>query len=368
MDTGRPERLKYKSRSGIFDTYFRESSSRAFTKFVLKAIQWSDSCEDDYSDTAEYRLLDTFMSDSLTQELLSEVFNRSRSAGSVKILLANCKSQFAIARSQSIGNTPAEVRATNGLRRLLGSIYDTIGRKNFSDDLTKWTYENLLESIHEVKSQVNLDLKFYSVAPSGPMFFFKDILLYGRYCANESSKDLPWNMIVDDTNESDDMYDVFNKEFSWIWEKASQHIEGVESSLYNYLHKYFISYSSKDAIVADHIELLLWRQNRFVSRDERNFASGENLSSEVQSVIDNSQTFLVLLSKNYSQSIWCQDELAYARQICGKGGLKRLIAIRLDHSDIPLNLSSRLHLNGLDRQERQTAIQRIIDEEASQEY
>ncbi|MFM7439478.1 MAG: toll/interleukin-1 receptor domain-containing protein [Snowella sp.] len=189
------------------------------------------------------------------------------------------------------------------------------------------------------------------------MFFFQDLLLSGFYCAGLSSKDLPWLIIVDDKNVNNDMYDVFSGEFRRIWEiSSSNHEQQIESEEKINQDGYFISYSSQDREVADHIESLLWRQNCLVIRDEQNFEPGHRISDEIRQQIANCQTFLVLCSQNHNRSLYCQGEIdiAFEQQ-------KRIIVISLDGSKPQdTRLSNNIRLKGDTRENRDLAIRMII--------
>ena len=86
-----------------------------------------------------------------------------------------------------------------------------------------------------------------------------------------------------------------------------------------------------------------------------------NLSDDLESVIAKSQTFLFLCSQSSNNSDWCRGEVQIAFEKC----IQRIIVISLDGSrPQDLRLRPRLYLEGKNRVERETAIQRIINEES----
>jgi nucleoside phosphorylase len=180
--------------------------------YFSRAIAWSQAAE-----KGSYRLLDTFLSDAISVDLLASIFSLSSSAHPAKILIVDPRSDFALARAKSIGQIAArEVRAG------ICNVLTAIGRVTDVNPLYLPTssFEELLSLLHSHAHRVSLEVRFYSEVPSGPLYFLRDLLLAGRFCAGVSSSKLPWTMIVDDPNYFGDLYDVYSDEFERIWSKA----------------------------------------------------------------------------------------------------------------------------------------------------
>jgi len=129
-------------------------------------------------------------------------------------------------------------------------------------------------------------------------------------------------------------------------------------------HTYFISYSRLDCTIADHVELLLRRNNRIVFRDESDIEAGTRLSSAVTKLIENSDTFISIWSKNYTGSQWCLDELEFARNKKNIGErVQRIILVNTDNQELPIHFSDFLSVNGLERDKRELGMRKILDYE-----
>lgn len=364
----RPAWLPYRSKDGVFETHFNcaDADGASFMNFFHKAVRWSR--EADNQDKNEYCLLDTFLRDSLYQEMLQDLFRAARDENRlpVKILLVNPNSSYAEARAKSLKDGTALDRTKDGLINLLRSLH-YISNIPLQEDLNCLECNVLLSHIKQFSDKLNL--RFYSATPSGPMFFFQDILLYGRYCEGILAKDLPWFMIVNDPHRLQDLYDIFLSEFNRIWEQSSTEFDNVSpDSQLQSSHTYFISYSSKDKQDADHIELLLRRNHCHIKRDEHDIRAGEPLNSEIKEAINQSNTVLILWSKNYSESPWCLGEFNYALNLKrGKRlpSFQRLVTIQLDRSEPALPVQGFLYLSGQSRELREKAIEQIVREESS---
>ncbi|ACK68264.1 hypothetical protein PCC8801_4342 [Rippkaea orientalis PCC 8801] len=388
----RPRDLSYRARNGIYFTLLSGEFEAQFETIITKLLQWIKSDYDSNLPVSNinhggFRILDTFLSDTLSQESFKRIFEISSIKKiPIKILLANPDSQFAIARHNSLRhsvqqetqqemNRRREIRAKIGFQKILESFLKSKKIKYDDIAIQELSYDKMAEKFNQIKSNndSHIEIQFYTEVPSGPMLFFQDVLLSGFYCAGISSRELPWLVIIDDPNINNDMYDVFNAEFERIWELSSTNRERPSSELYNYAHSYFISYSSQDKEIADHIELLLWRKNRLVIRDERDLTSGQNLSEDIESVIGKSQTFLFLCSQSSNQSDYCRGEIDVAFEYKklkeqqgnnGQEGIQRIVVISLDgQKPQDLRLRSYLRLQGENRTERESSIRRIIDEE-----
>jgi nucleoside phosphorylase len=213
-NSARPHWLPYRAKDGVVEIFLGLNGSEdSLISFFDRAITWARA-----SEKGAFRLLDSFLSDSLTVDLLAKIFQSSSSAHPTEILIVDPESDFALARAKSIGQVAAkEVRS--GVLNILYAIQATCGIE-FAN-LETSSFEELLKILQDNARRVSLEVRFYSEMPSGPHYFFKDILLSGRFCAGLSSSKLPWTMIIDDPGYKGDLYDVYSDEFNRIWEKAT---------------------------------------------------------------------------------------------------------------------------------------------------
>src|SRR5579871_4767513 len=126
-------------------------------------------------------------------------------------------------------------------------------------------------------------------------------------------------------------------------------------------HTYFISYSWKDADMADHVELVLRRASKVVLRDENDIKPSASIPDSIKQGIEETDTFLVLVSKNSEKSDWCKNELAYAidrrKQV---GRPMRIVALLLDDIPRPFLLYESLCLAGGTRAERELSLIKLM--------
>ena len=223
MDSTRPSQMFYRAKDGVYSTYLPRSTSSTLYDFVGAAIAWSDDRK-----PACFRILDTFLSDSMSDALLSGLARQlSQRGGTMEILLTCPDSQFAIARGISIGQTPSEELET-GLKRLHGAL-----RANglVKDPAIKAKRDSLVSTAQLLTSDdtdKRLSLRFYTVAPSAPMYFLGDLLVSSRFSHGNSSVDNPWMLIVDDEQmNEDDVFSSYAREFKSIWDTATPSPIGV---------------------------------------------------------------------------------------------------------------------------------------------
>jgi hypothetical protein len=126
---------------------------------------------------------------------------------------------------------------------------------------------------------------------------------------------------------------------------------------------FFISYSSKDITSADHVELHLMRKGQRVLRDESGLRTSDQLRDAIESLISQSDVFILLWSENYRQSNWCHYELDFAKQMARqKGHAFKIILITLDQTEVPIEFRERLYHKGNTRKERALALDQVTAE------
>lgn len=108
-------------------------------------------------------------------------------------------------------------------------------------------------------------------------------------------------------------------------------------------HVYFLSYSWADFAIADHIEALFWRNGRRVFRDENNLRTGDTMSSVIETLIKQCDTFVALWGENYHKSTWCPGELQRALDLkSALGRPSRIIVCKIDDTPVDMRLAGTL--------------------------
>jgi hypothetical protein len=131
-------------------------------------------------------------------------------------------------------------------------------------------------------------------------------------------------------------------------------------------HTYFISYSWNDTAIADHVEVMLQRYDRIVLRDEKSIGAGQMLSEAVTTMINESDTFLAIYSKNFQESSWCPNELEYAKnRSLEHHKPERIILLTVDSTAPPLRFTDALRTSGANRPERELSIRKLLESEKS---
>jgi TIR domain len=375
----RPEWLSYRAKDGIYTTYLpaEHGQSAAFTYFVDRAIAWSDKAATPVEASYGYSILDTFMADSLIPSHFEAMLHRASPSSPLRLLLADPYSAFGEARAAAIADGTAEDRSRTGAAVLLTGIENFLGRD--VKGLDGATYSQLLKRINLTVAEfdVPLALRYYGVIPSGPMLFLKDILLAGNYCINLSSMRLPWLMIIDEPSNKYDRFNVYRNEFENIWHNYSVELPGSAdeqtSATLRVLakksdHLYFISYARADVATADHVEVLLYRNDKRVIRDELNLTIGTSFEKILPVLIESSGTFIAIFSESYARSEYCMGELHAAMENLSQSEVPRIAILLASQSpelrrNIPLRLRDRLTASVDSREAREQAVARLVREE-----
>lgn len=172
------------------------------------------------------RLLDTFLSDSLDDDVLRDMFNLCLRYGfQMNILILDPFSQFAAERARALDTNPLlEVdRALLNLRNSLRMAQRRRCVKSKANTEKISTATSLLENLQQLEqetSEISTEIRFYEALAETPVYLLsqfaaKGLLVHGRTAANN-----PWLILVDDPSQIDDLYDHLSDNFNAIWESS----------------------------------------------------------------------------------------------------------------------------------------------------
>lgn len=367
----RPDWLSYRARDGVLETHIAsDQGALAFSRFVEKAMHWSDSSDVALDSSFRFNLLDTFFSDSIPVDLLEQIFRRSTSLNPGRILLVDPTCPYADARATSIGGATCKTRSRSGLKMLAVAMQGAIRIRSIQGvsiiDLSSLDIYELAHEVHNLGLKLNIDVRFYSIVPSGPLYFFRDILLCGRFSAGSSAIDIPWAMIVDDPNCKGDQFDTMLREFEYIWaagydlprqssELAASRPDQTDSSVTTSSEvKIFISHATTDAPIANALvrcleECLVVPEKgiRCTSLAGYRLSPGEISDETLRSNLEHCSVVIGLLTQESLKSSYVIMELGAA------WGLKKttcaVLAPDLGFSSLPGPLP-RVHAVRMDRE------------------
>jgi len=216
--------ITYKAKDGIIDTYLDyEEGLPAFQNFIRKglkiAVQYvAMECTDKLN---EYRFLDTFFSDTINDVLFEEILKEAQQLEcNIKVLLSDPFSSYAQIRASSI-NQCKEAELSKGLKHILDALKRVFSIKPV-ENIEHMELKNLMNYVQDEGETHNINIRFYSDCPSGPMYFLRNLLLCGRFNAGKTAALLPWTMIVKDPSVKGDIYDIQLDEFEYLWESSTK--------------------------------------------------------------------------------------------------------------------------------------------------
>jgi hypothetical protein len=130
-------------------------------------------------------------------------------------------------------------------------------------------------------------------------------------------------------------------------------------------HSYFISYSHAHVEWCDLVHLALYTRGRVVLRDRDELSVGRSVQPKLMDTIGKGETFILLWSKETSQSAWCRKELKHALTLHDAGlPPRRIVMLQRDDTPPPRALKHLLWLEARDRRQTDDAVNRIVAEES----
>lgn len=103
----------------------------------------------------------------------------------------------------------------------------------------------------------------------------------------------------------------------------------------NKIYDIFLSHSILDVEFTNKLHGLLELAGFNVWYDEKKLISNTHILSNLPNYIDNSESLIVILSKNSCNSMWVQDEFGYARELQNKQDLNAIIPVVIDECKLP---------------------------------
>jgi hypothetical protein len=95
----------------------------------------------------------------------------------------------------------------------------------------------------------------------------------------------------------------------------------------------FLSYAKARPEMADFVEMVLRRRNLPVLRDDKDFAPGSPLPSEIRDYIHKAEVFIAIWCNEYACSPWCFDELDLALDR-SRAGAQTTLLLNIDGTRI----------------------------------
>jgi len=246
-----------------------------FPRIGIESL-WSDESEQyrNLKKSAKgYRfinVLDSFFSDTLIHpvDVRRPMIERALQGVPIKFLLADPYGAFGKARAEAIGQNAVRrsregfvrlAQVCNDLRHEADSHWRSLDDEieSIGEDWRK-AKRTLLKAIDGLPIEVRL----YSISPSGPLYFFSHLLFAGRFWSvtSAASPQLPWEQIIDTPFEND-LYDIMLTEFYGVWngakELSSHGDEEIHSGHQDISGSVFISYCSNDTLVVQELSAML---------------------------------------------------------------------------------------------------------------
>jgi|GEM_PF-7130980 len=281
-------------------------------------------------------ILDSFFSDTLVRpdDIREHIFARvfGNPGIPLKLLLAHPRGEFGIARAAAIGQA-ALSRSIDGLWRLAMVANDHqvhLGQESREAEIEAarlesggWSsWQTLLRILLDLVDGTDVEIRFYTETPVGPLYFFSDHLLVGRFwTSSTAAKKRPWEHVID-TPFPDDLYDIMLREFCDLWavsQQAQAALAGddprdrgaTDSSPLP--KRLFLSYSELDAPFADDIVHLFRCQDVEVFRFTESLRAGDHWPDEVRQELESCSAVVVISSENSVRSSeWVRAELGAA--------------------------------------------------------
>ena len=178
----------------------------------------------------EIKIIDTFFSDTIVSDskLLEDlVLNALNEEYTIQILLYDPFSEISKMRLKALQKNDYtdgdEFIETNRALFALRQAFNRNTKENFSEEAYKESNQ-IFQQLEAIKSlcegfKGRLEIKFYKKITELPVYIVGDYLFKGLILSDETSKNNPWLVFVDDISNGDDMYSKLHQNFNNIWDQ-----------------------------------------------------------------------------------------------------------------------------------------------------
>lgn len=271
------------------------------------------------------RVLDSFFSDTLANsDIRTQIFRRAIRGIPVEFLLADPQGSFGKSRATAIGQHTG--RSGDGLYELAMAGFDARAEQGLRPKITEaeirkyrgkeGAWIDAAKALLSVIEGLPIQIRLYDKAPSGPYYFFGDMLLAGRFWTSETAAFHPWSQIVD-TPYDNDLYDILLTEYQSLWETASP-LENVVSGGGGAVRdlggrSVFISYSETDESYAHELQEALKEKGLEAYAYKTNVKPGDRWPDELKARLRSCDTLVAIISSRViEEKEWIRAEIGAA--------------------------------------------------------
>ncbi|MDX8400004.1 MAG: nucleotide-binding protein [Gallionellaceae bacterium] len=172
------------------------------------------------------KLLDTFFSDSLDDDVLSSLFGLSQlNKYPIKILMLDPFSEFAISRAHAL-KTSSVKELNIALFNIRNAINLSLGKRILKRNTPENKFDDFdfiidqLGFIREMSNEFTISIRFYEVFTEAPVYIISQFLAKGLILHGHTAAQNPWMIFVDNITQQRDIYDFLNDNFDWVWEDS----------------------------------------------------------------------------------------------------------------------------------------------------
>ncbi|MGD8781825.1 MAG: nucleotide-binding protein [Ignavibacteria bacterium] len=333
------------------------TSKQRLQTHIRELLDWLSALppEGHHSKHYNIRLLDTFFSDTLDEDVIEHIIALAfQKKMDIRILLLDPFSVFARSRAISLKqNSVYEVNCSlfmvyNALRIVAGK--KAKGKLKHSDKFRNSSFlEELLFMIREINGSPALEIRFYNLLTEAPVYIFSEFLGKGLILHDQSAAHNPWLMFVDDITQEDDLYDYLSSNFDTIWNEDSIANPIPQNDVNTNINTkgVFISHGHNEAVTLKIRNFLKDDLNQHPILFEDSAKPGLTIVENLEIITRGCSRAIILLTKEdelKDGGIRARQnvihELGYCQSLYGRN---RVVLLLEEGVELPSNISGILH-------------------------
>jgi len=302
------------------------------------------------------KFLDTFFSDSIDDEVLSNIFKLSlKYKYPIKILMLDPNSELSISRAHAL-HTSSVKEINTALFMIINSINDSLGERPLQKNKYQHNFNNFcfineqLEIIKNKLDGINIQIRFYNVLTESPTYIISNFLAKGLILHGHTAAQNPWMIFVDDITQERDIYDYLNDNFDWVWEESSEKpSKNRNLSIINQENKeaIFLSHGHNELVTLKIQNFLKDNLNKEVILFKDEAEIGLTIIENLEKIISHCGKAIILLTKDDEQKdggIRARQNVIHELGYCqSRFGRQNVLLLVEDDIEYPSNISGILY-------------------------
>jgi len=349
---------QFQSYQGLRRITTTKSAFQEQLNWIVKWLEKNDQFIQSNKKYLSIKFLDTFFSDSIDEDVLSNIFKLSlQHKYPIKILILDPNSELSISRAHAL-HTSSVKEINTALFMIQNAINNSRDERPLQKNLIQKNFDKLsyiIEQLDSIKKETDremIQIRFYDVLTETPTYIISNFLAKGLILHGHTAAHNPWMIFVDDITQEKDIYDYLNDNFDWVWDESNEKpSEGYKQNFIKHgtFDKIFLSHGHNELVTLKIKSFLIDTLKKNVVIFEEKAKNGLTIIENLENIISGCGKAIILLTKEDEQKnggVRARQNVIHELGYCqSRFGRQNVLFLVEDDVEYPSNITGMLHKN-----------------------